>query len=85
MFWEEPIGSRKKSNHDHRNYDINMPAMKISVLSSGKIKKYEYLTRKDILPAQQHRIKDEGIRSVWFWGVKTFWAQKFTQEKSVKL
>ena len=33
-------------------YDINREAAKISVLSSGKIHKYEYLTGEDILPSQ---------------------------------
>ena len=32
-------------------YDINREAAKISVLSSGKIDKYEYLTRDEILPS----------------------------------
>ena len=31
-------------------YDINREAAKISALSSGKIRKYEYLTGEDILP-----------------------------------
>ena len=30
-------------------YDINRKAAKISALSSRKIRKYEYLTREDIL------------------------------------
>ena len=34
-------------------YDINTEAAKISVLSSGKINKYEYLTGKEILPSNQ--------------------------------
>ena len=34
-------------------YDINREADKISALSSGKIHKYEYLTREDILPSNQ--------------------------------
>ena len=31
-------------------YNINREAAKISTLSSGKIRKYEYLTGEDILP-----------------------------------
>ena len=31
-------------------YDINIEAAKISILSSGKINKYEYLTDEEILP-----------------------------------
>ena len=34
-------------------YDINRETAKISVLSSGKIRKYEYLTGEDILPSNQ--------------------------------
>ena len=34
-------------------YDINREAAKISVLSSGKIVKYEYLTGEEILPSNQ--------------------------------
>ena len=32
-------------------YDINREAAKISVSSSGKINKYEYLTGEEILPS----------------------------------
>ena len=32
-------------------YDINTEASKISALSSGKIRKYEYLNCEDILPS----------------------------------
>ena len=32
-------------------YDINREAAKILALSSGKIRKYEYLTGGDILPS----------------------------------
>ena len=34
-------------------YDINREAAKTSVLSSGKLLKYEYLTGEDILPSNQ--------------------------------
>ena len=37
-------------------YDINREAAEISVLSSGKIDKYEYLTGKEILPSNQQQI-----------------------------
>ena len=36
-------------------YDINREAAKISALSSGKIRKYEYLTGEDILPSNQQQ------------------------------
>ena len=34
-------------------YDINREATKISVLSSSKIDKYEYLTGEEILPSNK--------------------------------
>ena len=37
-------------------YDINREAAKISVLPSGKIDKYEYLTGEEILPSNQQQI-----------------------------
>ena len=37
-------------------YDINREAAKISALSSGKIRKYEYLTGEDLLPSNQQQI-----------------------------
>ena len=40
-------------------YDTNREAAKISALSSGKIDKYEYLTREEILPSNQQQIIEE--------------------------
>ena len=40
-------------------YDINREAVKISALSSGKIRKYEYLTGEDILPSNQQQIIEQ--------------------------
>ena len=40
-------------------YDINREAAKISALSSGKIRKYEYLTGEDILPSNQQKIIEQ--------------------------
>ena len=37
-------------------YDINREAAKISVLSSGKLDKYEYLAGEEILPSNQQQI-----------------------------
>ena len=36
-------------------YDINREAAKISSKSSGKLRKYEYLTGEDILPSNQQQ------------------------------
>ena len=40
-------------------YDINGQAAKITALSSGEIRKYEYLTGEDILPSSQQQIIEE--------------------------
>ena len=40
-------------------YDIKREAAKISDLSSGKIDKYEYLTREEILPSNQQLIIEQ--------------------------
>ena len=40
-------------------YDINREAAKISALSSGKIRKYEYLTGEDILPSNRQQIIEQ--------------------------
>ena len=40
-------------------YDINREAAKTSVLSSGKIHKYEYLTGEDILLSNQQQVIEQ--------------------------
>ena len=40
-------------------YDINREAAKISALSSGKIRKYEYLTGEDVLPSNQQQVIEQ--------------------------
>ena len=40
-------------------YDINREAAKISALSSGEIRKYEYLIGADILPSYQQQIIEQ--------------------------
>ena len=40
-------------------YDINRKTAEISVLSSGKIDNYEYLTGKEILPSNQLQIIEQ--------------------------
>ena len=40
-------------------YDINRESAKISVFSSGKINKYEYLTCEGILPSNQKQIIEQ--------------------------
>ena len=45
-------------------YDINRKDAKISVLSSVKINKYEYLTGEEILPSNQKQIIEQA-KSFW--------------------
>ena len=45
-----------KIRDEKLQYDINREATKISVLSSGKIDKYEYLTAEEILPSNEKQI-----------------------------
>ena len=40
-------------------YNINREAAKISALSSGKLRKYGYLTGEDILPSNQQQIIEQ--------------------------
>ena len=40
-------------------HDLDREAAKISVLSSGKIEKYEYLTGEEILPSNQQQIIEQ--------------------------
>ena len=48
-----------KIKDEKLQYDINIEAAKISVLSSGEIDKYEYLTGEEILPSDQSRIIEQ--------------------------
>ena len=51
-----------KSKDERLQYYINREAIKISLLSSGKIDKYEYLTdlkREEILPYKKRQIIEQ--------------------------
>ena len=64
-------------------YDINRGATKISALSSGKIGKYEYLTREEIFPSNQKQIIEQAIFTYSTLG-KTFEKQTKTIEDQGK-
>ena len=49
-----------KIRDEKLQYDINREAAKISVLSSRKTDKYEYLTGEEILPSNQRQIIGQG-------------------------
>lgn len=48
-----------KIRDEKLQYDVNRVVAKITPLPFGKIVKYENMTGEKILPAQQHRIKEE--------------------------
>ena len=48
-----------KIRDEKLQYDINRESAKISILSSGKIDKYEYLTGQEILPSNQRQIIEQ--------------------------
>ena len=48
-------------------YNINREAAQISALSSGKIKKYEYVTGEDILPSNQQQIIEQVDLLILLW------------------
>ena len=48
-----------KIKDEKLQHDINREASKISVLSSGKIDEYEYLTGEEILPSDQSRVIEQ--------------------------
>ena len=48
-----------KIRDEKLQYDVNRVVAKITPLPFGKIVKYENVTGEKILPAQQHRIKEE--------------------------
>ena len=46
-------------------FDVNREAAKISILSSCKIDKYEYLIGEEILPTNQKQIMEQAKLSSW--------------------
>ena len=64
-------------------YDINREAAKISVLSSSKTHKYEYLTGEDILQSNQQQIIEQAKFTYSTLG-KTFEKQTKTIEDQGK-
>ena len=49
-----------KIRDENPQSDINREAAKISVLSSGKIDKYKYVTGEEIIPPDQRRVTEQG-------------------------
>ena len=64
-------------------YDINREAAKVSVLSSGKIDKYEYLTGEEILQSDQSRIIEQARFTYSLLG-KAFEKERKTIEEQEK-
>ena len=68
-----------KIRDEKLQHDINIEAAKISALLSGKIRKYEYLTGKDILPSNKQQIIEQA-KFTYFPLVKAFEKQIKTIE-----
>ena len=49
----------EKIRHEKLQHDINRVAAKLSILPSGKIDRYKYLTVEEILPQKQHLIVEQ--------------------------
>ena len=64
-------------------YDINREVAKISVLSSGKIDKYEYPTGEEVLPSNQQQLIEQAKFNYSPLG-KAFEKQKKEQVKAIK-
>ena len=61
-YFKVPKNVKLNSTHffiEELQYDINREPAKISVLSSGKIDKYEYLTGEEILPSNKQQIIEQ--------------------------
>ena len=65
-------------------YDINREANKISALSSGEIRKTEYLTGEDILPSNQQQIIEQA-KFTYFPLGKAFEKQILKKELIIKV
>ena len=68
-----------KIRDEKLQHDINIEAAKISALLSDKIRKYEYLTGKDILPSNKQQITEQA-KFTYFPLVKAFEKQIKTIE-----
>ena len=70
-------------NDEKLQYDISREAVNISVVSTGKIDKYEYHTGEEILPFNQKQIIEQGKFTYSLFG-KAFVKQTETIEDHVK-
>ena len=59
IIYDKIITIEDQIRDEKLQYNINREAAKISVLSSRKIDKYEYLTVGEILPSNQHQIIEQ--------------------------
>ena len=48
-----------KIRDEKLQYDIKRETAKISALPSGKVRRYEYLTGKEIIPSDQKRVIEQ--------------------------
>ena len=73
----------EKIRDEKLQYDINREAAKISILSSSKIDKYEYLTGEEILPSNQRQIIEQTKLSLHIL-IFTYW-EKLLKNKQKRL
>ena len=73
----------EKIRDEKLQYDINREAAKISILSSSKIDKYEYLTGEEILPSNQRQIIEQTNLSLHIL-IFTYW-EKLLKNKQKRL
>ena len=69
-----------KIRDEKLQYEINRVTTKVFALSSDKIDKYDYMTGKEILPPQQHKIMQEA-KFTYSLAVKAFEKQRKAIEK----
>ena len=69
-----------KIRDEKLQYEINRVTAKVFALSSDKIDKYDYMTGKEILPPQQHKIMQEA-KFTYSKVVKAFEKQRKAIEK----
>ena len=73
----------EKIRDEKLQYDINREAAKISILSSSKIDKYEYLTGEEILPSNQRQIIEQTKLNLHIL-IFTYW-EKLLKNKQKRL
>ena len=59
LIYNEIMTINDQIRDEKLQYDINREAVKISALTSGKVRKYEYLIGEDVLPSNRQQIIEQ--------------------------